>query len=84
MGNQQLRKMWLLYGNEKHFNYTTIQDRIEEHHPIIKFKANEQIVMRGIFQNLSISFVVVLLKAFENTKMAVSMIIFSWTKLMAA
>lgn len=49
MGNQQLRKMWLLYGNEKRFNYTTIQDRIEEHHPIIKFKANEQIVMRGDF-----------------------------------
>lgn len=49
MEEQRLKNMWEIYGSEKRFNYARIQDRLGEHHPTMRFQANEPIVMRGEF-----------------------------------
>lgn len=46
---QQLKEMWQTYGSEKRFNYSKIKDRLGDNHSIVKFKADEPIVMRGDF-----------------------------------
>lgn len=49
MEENRLKAMWQTYGSEKHFNYTKIQDRLGDNYSIVKFKANEPIVLRGDF-----------------------------------
>lgn len=49
MERNRLKKMWQLYGSEKRFNYTKIQDRLGDKYTSVKFKNNEQIVTRGEF-----------------------------------